>query len=744
MTDQSPPPAPPAARPGARGGRAGSIEVRLPLLIAALLAAVVGAFGAAAYREVRVAAVERATGRLAGVAQQLAATSGANSAARLAVLRALAADPAVVRAADTAADGRAGARLGARLAAARRPSDSTLVAWELWALDGPRPARRFRTGAAATPRDSAVLAETLGAMTAADPVRRSPFYHSGARVAVWTVVPVDAGGRTAGFLAERRQLASTPRSEQTIRELTGEDVAVLVTSRGSAEWATIGGAARRPPFALPNAPAAGAPAAALVRDARGERHYVAQAAVPQSPWVLVLAEPEAAVLRRPRGLLNALLGAGALVLAVGGAGAWLLGRHVARPLVAVTRAAEGLAEGDYGQRVPVDGGGEPARLAATFNAMAARLGEAHAALAERNAELQRANAAKAQFLAMMSHELRTPLNAVGGYTELMALGLRGPVTAAQLEDLARIRRSKDHLLSIINDLLSFARADAGHLTVTPAPVAARDVLVDVESLVGPQFAAKGVGLRIERAPADAVARADREKLQQVVLNLVTNALQFTPAGGSVTAGCAVLPDAVRFVVRDTGWGSPATGSTPSSSRSCRWTRRSRAAWAGRGSGWPSSGRSWGRWAARSRWRARSAPAPRSRSRCRARTARTRRRRAGPAGPAGARARGRRARRPRPRARGRRAAAGPRLTPAAGRRRAGPGQSGSPQRRQYRASAPWPARPHRAHAAGAAPPAASAPSAPEPPSAPAGGPRPAARALCVSSAVTMPVGTAMMP
>ena len=91
--------------------------------------------------------------------------------------------------------------------------------------------------------------------------------------------------------------------------------------------------------------------------------------------------------------------------------------------------------------------------------------QTYAELAERNGALQRANAAKAQFLAMMSHELRTPLNAIGGYTELMALGLRGPVTEAQLEDLARIRRSKDHLLSIITDLLSYARADAGHLTL---------------------------------------------------------------------------------------------------------------------------------------------------------------------------------------------------------------------------------------------------------------------------------------
>jgi signal transduction histidine kinase len=562
----------PAPRQSARPAPSGwSLERKLPLLISALLAGVLGAFGAAAYHQVRAAAVARAEDRLGGVARQLATMSGTSGQPRIAVLRALAADTAVVRAVVGGPDaGGARAAVAARFASARQPADSTLDGWELWTADG---ARRFRGGRSATVADSVALAATRAAAARTDSVRRSPFYHVGGRVAVWTVVPVAAGGRTAGFLAERRRLATSPRTEQAIRQLTGEDVTLRFTSRGAGAWATVGGAPAAPLFALPAARPAGAGRVAVLPDPAGVRYYVAQEAVAQTPWLVVLAEPEAAVLRRPHEFLRTLLGVGALLLAAGAVGAWWLGRHVTRPLLAVTSAAEALAAGDYAPRVAVTGGAELARLATTFNAMAAGIGQAHAELAERNAALQRANAAKVQFLAMMSHELRTPLNAIGGYTELIELGLRGPVTPEQVTDLARIRRSKDHLLSIITDLLGFARVDAGHLTLALTAVPLRDVLADAEAALDHQFAAKGVELRVPPPPPGAVARADREKLQQVVLNLLTNALRFTAPGGAVTLTCAADADAepgagpgapddravpaVRLAVSDTGVGIPA-------------------------------------------------------------------------------------------------------------------------------------------------------------------------------------------
>ena len=134
---------------------------------------------------------------------------------------------------------------------------------------------------------------------------------------------------------------------------------------------------------------------------------------------------------------------------------------------------------------------------------------------------------------MMSHELRTPLNAIGGFTELLELGLRGPVTREQVEDLGRIRRNKDLLLSIITDILEFARADAGALSVKSEPVSVADLLADLTDLVGSQMQAKGVRFIVGPVPADAIVRADRERAQQVLLNLLSNATKFTEAGGEI-------------------------------------------------------------------------------------------------------------------------------------------------------------------------------------------------------------------
>ena len=180
----------------------------------------------------------------------------------------------------------------------------------------------------------------------------------------------------------------------------------------------------------------------------------------------------------------------------------------------------------------------------------------------RNAAV-RANRVKGEFLATMSHELRTPLNAIGGYAQLMELGVHGPVTEAQRVALQRIQRSEQHLLSLVNDVLNFAKLEAGRIDYDITNVRLADVMSSVAPMVEPQLATQG--LRYAAAvPADMVVRADGEKLQQILLNLLSNAIKFTSAGGTILVDTASRadgsksdpPDMVFLRVSDTGIGIP--------------------------------------------------------------------------------------------------------------------------------------------------------------------------------------------
>jgi PAS domain S-box-containing protein len=168
-----------------------------------------------------------------------------------------------------------------------------------------------------------------------------------------------------------------------------------------------------------------------------------------------------------------------------------------------------------------------------------------------------ANLAKSQFLATMSHELRTPLNAIGGYVELISLGIHGPVTAQQREALDRVARSQRHLLRLINDVLNLARIEAGRLDYRLERLRMDQVIASVIPMVEPQMARASLTLA-STVPPGLDAMADREKVQQVLINLLTNALKFTPKGGRVTVDAQV--DATRRLVftrvSDTGIGIP--------------------------------------------------------------------------------------------------------------------------------------------------------------------------------------------
>ena len=178
--------------------------------------------------------------------------------------------------------------------------------------------------------------------------------------------------------------------------------------------------------------------------------------------------------------------------------------------------------------------------------------------ARRLAEAESANAAKAEFLTAMSHELRTPLNAIGGYTELLSLGLGGPITSEQVDYLERIRHSQQHLMGIISDLLNFSRIEGGHLTYDIAPVSLAQVIDAVVPLVEPQATSKGINITVHAGDEQCIVHADRAKTEQVLLNLLSNAVKFTNAGGTVGLKCRTEQNHASIDVTDTGIGIPAS------------------------------------------------------------------------------------------------------------------------------------------------------------------------------------------
>jgi signal transduction histidine kinase len=191
-------------------------------------------------------------------------------------------------------------------------------------------------------------------------------------------------------------------------------------------------------------------------------------------------------------------------------------------------------------------------LALTNEELRAVISEAKKAWAAADA----ANRSKAEFLAVMSHELRTPLNSIGGYVDLLEMEVRGPLTDTQKSDLARIRRSQQHLLGIINDILNFTRLEATEVQFEIIDVPIRALIADLDAVVSSLARAKSLEYECNSPSSNVYARTDPDKLRQIMINLLSNAVKFTAAGGRIRLSCTLNDKSVSIHVEDNGPGIP--------------------------------------------------------------------------------------------------------------------------------------------------------------------------------------------
>jgi PAS domain S-box-containing protein len=175
-------------------------------------------------------------------------------------------------------------------------------------------------------------------------------------------------------------------------------------------------------------------------------------------------------------------------------------------------------------------------------------------LARKDAEA--ANRIKTELFARLSHEFRTPLHAVSGYLEILQQNIHGGLTKEQRRDVERIHQAQEHLMALVNMILDFAKLEAGPIELSMAEIPIEETLLGAEALVFPQFEKKKIEYTHRAGDTSLTVFADREKVQQIIVNLLANAMKFTPAGGTVELDWRLEEESLLVRVRDSGPGIP--------------------------------------------------------------------------------------------------------------------------------------------------------------------------------------------
>ncbi len=568
-----------------------SLARQLPLITAALLILVMTLSLTLTYQALVQARADSLRSRIQGLLGVLIQFGENGVKARVGLLHQFGKDSTLVRAvtmprtnAWSAKDVSAVAAVLNRVAV---PADSGLPV-ELWTADGRRVAHvgvdvRGDSIAALAPelrsRRGARVSEVPSAGAVDTAVQIGALYPSGNHVFYWTVAPVLRDGRRVGAIVQQRRIVSNPQVKQMIRDLSGEEFTVYLRNSRDNFWSSVDGH----PVPLPvrrDTTAYGYVATRLT----GEPQFGTERRVRATPYIYVLEAPKSAIVAEPRKTLRRLAFVSMLLLIGGVSVSWALARQITRPLRELATGTEEMAQGRYGRRVETNhsASDEVQRLSASFNRMAKEVQASQHELASQveealstseqlehtNEQLQLAsssaseardaaldaNRAKSDFLAVMSHELRTPLNAIGGYTEILQLGIYGEINQSQRDALQRIDRSQQTLLSLINDVLNFAKLESGEVRYAISNVPLWKTLSTIDDFVAPQLRDRRLSYSVNPCDDGVTVRADHEKLQQILINLLSNAVKYTPEGGRIDVRCDVTEKTVSIHVHDTGIG----------------------------------------------------------------------------------------------------------------------------------------------------------------------------------------------
>ncbi len=255
------------------------------------------------------------------------------------------------------------------------------------------------------------------------------------------------------------------------------------------------------------------------------------------------AQNEASYLASQHLFIGVAAGSVALALLVGLALSWSL----TGPIGKMDARLAAIASGDFSGHVDVSNRDELGALATNLNRMNDELGRLYA-------ELENASKHKSEFLANMSHELRTPLNAVIGFSEVLEGRLFGELNDKQAEYIADIHSSGRHLLTLINDILDLSKIEAGRMDLQLTPVVLSDLVQNSVALLRERATRQSIALTLDVDPRVGVVDADERKIKQVLFNLLTNALKFTPEGGRVVVSARGNRDEAEISVHDDGVG----------------------------------------------------------------------------------------------------------------------------------------------------------------------------------------------